>query len=134
MFIKHRPVDPHQISFSLFNEISQRAVAPRAVQAEKSRGLEQAAAGIIFVIAILDGLIGLRVLLKLISTNPENDVAAMIFHLTAPFVSPFLGLTINPTAEFSILELTSIIALIAYALFGWAVRDLIGLFSSRQID
>ena len=74
---------------------------------------------------ILEGLIALRILLKLIAANPNSPFAAMLYGFTDIFLSPFAGLTATPSAGGMVLELSSIIALIVYALIAWALERLI---------
>lgn len=74
---------------------------------------------------ILEGLIALRIVLKLIAANPNNPFAALIYKVTDLFLFPFAGLTATPTAGGMVLELSSFIALVVYALFAWALERLI---------
>lgn len=69
----------------------------------------------------LEILIGLRIVLKLIGANAQAGFAQMIYAFSAPFLLPFAGLTINPTVETMILEITSMIAMIVYALLALLV-------------
>lgn len=64
----------------------------------------------------LEILIALRILLKLIGANPQAGFAQMIYAFSTPFLLPFAGLTTNPTFEAMVLEITSMIAMIVYAL------------------
>jgi hypothetical protein len=70
---------------------------------------------------ILEGLIGLRVFLKLIAANPENPFARFIYAVTDLFLWPFFGLTVTPAAEGIVLEIPSLIAMLVYALIGWLI-------------
>ena len=74
---------------------------------------------------ILEGLIALRILLKLIAANPDSPFAAMLYRFTDLFLFPFAGLTATPSAGGMVLELSSFIALIFYALIAWAVERLV---------
>ena len=80
---------------------------------------------------ILEGLILIRVFLKLIAANPANPFARFIYGLTDLFLWPFFGLTITPSAEGIVLEIPSLIALIVYALIGWVFVRLIWLLFDR---
>src|SRR5512140_1991178 len=46
---------------------------------------------------IINGLIGLRFLLKLLAANANNPFAALIYFLSRPFVAIFVGLTATPS-------------------------------------
>ena len=47
-----------------------------------------------------------------------------IYGITAPLVAPFYGLFGNPSAQGSVLELHSLVALIVYALLAWLLGKL----------
>jgi YggT family protein len=81
--------------------------------------------GLLF--SVLEILIGLRVVLKLIASDPNNQFANFIYSVTSPFLQPFFGLTATPAAEGFVLEVPSLIAMAAYALLGWLVIKLIWL-------
>lgn len=77
---------------------------------------------------VLEALIAIRIFLKLIAANPNAGFANFIYGLTGVFLLPFSGLTTQPsTASGSVLEISSIIAMVVYALFFWLVTRLIRL-------
>jgi uncharacterized membrane protein len=67
------------------------------------------------------GLIGLRVVFKLIAVNPDNPFAAFLYNVSGFFVAPFESLTGAPTSGGMVLEISSIIAMIVYLLIAWAL-------------
>jgi uncharacterized protein YggT (Ycf19 family) len=73
----------------------------------------------------LEGLIAVRMLLKLIGANPTSWFAALVYQLSDLFLWPFQNLTINPFFGNFVFELTSLIALLVYALIGWGLVRLI---------
>lgn len=81
--------------------------------------------------AILEGLIGLRIVLKLIAANPQNAFANFVYSVTTAFLSPFLGLTITPAANGVVVEISSIIALFVYFLLAALVQRLLWIVFSR---
>lgn len=74
-----------------------------------------------WLFGIIEGLIGLRVLLKMMAANPNNPFAAFLYGITEPLVFPFQGLTAEPAASGFVLELSSIIGMVVYALVAWAL-------------
>src|SRR5919197_5617595 len=68
---------------------------------------------------VIEGLIVIRFVLKALGANPAAGFAQFIYGITAPLVAPFVGLFGNPSANGSVLELQSIIAMIVYALLAW---------------
>ncbi len=83
------------------------------------------------LLGILEGLLGLRFLMKLFAANPGSPIAAFIYSLSEFFLSPFHGLTITPAAYGIVLEISTLFAMLIYALIGWAVERLIWLILYR---
>lgn len=73
----------------------------------------------------LEALIGLRILLLLIGANPANWFAAFVYQLSEVFLWPFRNIVANPAFQNYVFEITSLIAMIVYALVGWAIVRLI---------
>jgi uncharacterized protein YggT (Ycf19 family) len=74
---------------------------------------------------MLEALIALRIGLKLIGANPDSPIAALIYGFTSLFLAPFEGLMGTPAAGGMVLELSSVIAMVVYALIAWALERLI---------
>ncbi|GEM_PF-353751 len=80
-------------------------------------------------VGFIEVLIGLRVFLKLIGANSANDFGGFIYNFAGVFLAPFFGLTGSPSAGGMVLEVPSLIAMLVYALVGWAiVRVILPLF------
>ena len=73
----------------------------------------------------LEALIGIRVILMLIGANPANPFTALVYQLSELFLWPFRNIVANPGFQNYTLEITSLIAMIVYALIGWAIVRLI---------
>jgi uncharacterized protein YggT (Ycf19 family) len=84
------------------------------IGAERRAQLAKVAQLIWVVVGTLDIAIGLRILLKLIAANPENTFARLTYSFTDLFLFPFEGLTITPSANGMVLELSSFIAILVY--------------------
>jgi hypothetical protein len=76
-------------------------------------------------LGILETLIALRIGLKLIAANPDSPIVAMIYGFTYLFLFPFEGMTVTPSADGMVLEISSMFAMVIYALLGWAVERII---------
>ena len=76
-------------------------------------------------LGILEALIGLRVIFKLIAVDPGNILASLLYGLTNVFLFPFSGLIPTPTSGGNILELSSLVAMVIYALLAWAAVKLV---------
>lgn len=75
---------------------------------------------------LVEFMIGLRIVLKLIAANPNTPFAQLTYSFTDLFLWPFVGLTITPTTGTGIvLELSSFIALVVYAIGTWGLIQLL---------
>jgi hypothetical protein len=113
-----------------------RVTEVRSVQKEPERGKRvfsfKATQLVWLVFGVLEALIGLRFILKLIAANPDSPIAAMIYKFTDLFLWPFAGLTATPAAGGMVLEISTLIALVIYALIGWAIERLIWVLFYRE--
>jgi hypothetical protein len=77
------------------------------------------------LLGILEVLLALRFVFKLIGVNAANAFASFLYGFTNIFVAPFASLTGAPAAEGMVLELSTLIAMVVYALVAWAIERLI---------
>lgn len=109
-------------------EEAERAHLESQIEAEESRAARgqnlaqfKLSQLVIWVFGVLEGLLGLRVMLRLLAANPENPVAAFIYRVTSLFIAPFRGLTLQPAAGEFVLEVPTVIAMAVYAILAWAL-------------
>lgn len=69
----------------------------------------------------LEIALGFRVMLKLIAANPLNPFTQFIYQITRLFVAPFSGLTVTPDVSGAVLEISSLIGMIVYAVLYWLI-------------
>lgn len=74
---------------------------------------------------VLEGLLALRFIFKLIAANPGNTFASFLYALTGFFLAPFTSLTSAPSAGGMVFEFSTLIAMVVYALVGWALERLV---------
>lgn len=108
---------------------------------EKKRGIAAAnqnstTARIVNIIYFLFGAVELllliRVVLHLVGANPGNGFANFVDTLSSPFVALFATLVQNPTlGGTSVLEITTLIAMLVWAIVAWLVGRLVWLVLSR---
>ena len=108
---------------------------------EKNRGIatanqNSAVARIVnivyFMFGALELLLAIRVILQLIGVNAENGFASFVYGLSSPFVALFASLMQNPTlGGTSVLEITTIIAMLVWAIVAWLTGRLLWLVLSR---
>lgn len=85
-----------------------------------------------FVFTIIELLLGVRFVLHLIAVNEDNGFASLIDTLTSPFVALFTTLLENPTlGDTSVVEITTLVAMLVWAGVGWLVGRFVWLVMSR---
>jgi YGGT family len=83
--------------------------------------LSKLSSAVWLVVAIVEVLIGMRVLLRAVAANPANPFANFIYGVTGGLLAPFFGMTGSPAVGGAVLEIPSIVAMIVYFLIGWLV-------------
>ncbi len=85
------------------------------------------------VFGALEVLLVLRIVLHLISANPDNSFANFVNGLSSPFVALFANLLQNPAlGTTGVLEITTVFALVVYAIAAWLIGRVIWLTLSRS--
>ena len=80
---------------------------------------------------VLEVLIALRIGLMLVGANPGSPVVALIYGITALFLIPFVGLIGSPAVGGMVLEISSMFAMLIYALIAWVIERLVWLVFYR---
>lgn len=120
------PVVAQQVVYEADPVYQERVV--RDVGAEERMVLNKATQFIWLIGGLVEGLIAMRVFLKLIAANPNSAFARLIYGITDLLVWPFVGLTATPTAGGMVLEIPSLIAMIVFAVGFYILVKLIWLF------
>src|SRR5258708_18776575 len=71
---------------------------------------------------VIDGLLLIRFVLKLLAANPHSPFASWVYSFTDFFLAPFRNLLPSIGNEQSVLETSVLIAILVYALLGWALE------------
>ena len=82
---------------------------------------------------IIEGLLLIRMVLKLLGANPQAGFANFIYGVTAVFLAPFRNLLPTVGTSQSQLEMSVVVAILVYALIGWVVARLIAIMYSRGV-
>ncbi|HEX6800093.1 MAG TPA: YggT family protein [Ktedonobacterales bacterium] len=85
----------------------------------------RAAQIIYLILGILETLLLIRLVLKLLAANPNAGFTSLIYGITFPFVALFEGVFPTPQSNGSVLELSTILAMIVYALLAWGIVKVI---------
>ena len=80
-----------------------------------------------FIVGVINTLIALRFVLLLLGANRGADFTDFIYTMSAPFVAPFVGIFGEPTYGQSVFEVSSLLAIVIYALIGLGIAKLLTL-------
>ena len=82
-----------------------------------------------YILGVLEVLFAFRLVFKLLGANPQSTFVAFIYSVSQAFLSPFTGIFRSTVTHGfsvqSVLEPTTIIAMIVYALIAWGIVKLI---------
>lgn len=113
------------------NKVSQVRTSQREPEREQRIFSFKATQLVWLLFGILEALIGLRIVLMLVGANAASPIVAMIYGFTALFLFPFAGLIGSPTAGNMVFELSSVFAMLIYALIAWAIERIVWLMFYR---
>lgn len=87
-----------------------------------------------FIFGLIVAFIALRFVLLLLGANEGNAFVDLVYGVSGFFVAPFYGIFGNtPQFGASIIDVSSIVAIIVYALIAWALTSL-ATIGSRHRD
>ncbi|MGE3270547.1 MAG: YggT family protein [Chloroflexota bacterium] len=88
--------------------------------------------GIWLLFGIVEGLLAIRFILKLLGANEAAGFANFIYSASGPFIAPFADLFANPGSGGSVLELTTIVALVVYIMVAWLIAQVVWLLAGES--
>jgi hypothetical protein len=103
----------------------------RDVAAERRIGLFQLNRIMWSLLAFLEILLAFRIILRWIAANPDSGFGMLMYGVTGVFVAPFNGLVATPMFDGGPLEVTTLIAMVVYALAFWGLAYLIRMVVER---
>lgn len=77
-----------------------------------------------YVLGILEALLAIRFLLKLMQANPVAGFTNFVYSVTGLFTAPFEAVFRNFRAQGSVIEWTTILAMVVYWLIAFAIIKL----------
>lgn len=84
-----------------------------------------------YVLNIVEALLLIRLILKLLAANPAAGFTNAIYAVTNPLVAPFTGIFPTSVTSGSVLEWSTIIGMIVYALVAYAIVQLLRIATRR---
>jgi len=100
------------------------------------QGNRKAGKIVYYILGVLEVLFTFRLVFKLLGANPESRFVSFIYSVSQAFLSPFSGIFRSAVTKGietqSILEPTTIIAMIVYAVIAWGIVKLIDISKPSQ--
>jgi uncharacterized protein YggT (Ycf19 family) len=107
------------------NRISETRTTQQEPEREQRMYTFKATQVVWLLFGILEAMILLRIALKALGANAASPIAAFIYGFTNLFLWPFTGLTGTPASGGMVLEISSLIAVVVYALIAYALVKII---------
>ena len=85
------------------------------------------------VFGVIDGLLVIRLVLKLLGANPTAAFSNWIFNVTNVFLGPFKNILPTIGDQQSQLEMSVVLAILVYSLLGWAVGRFVVIVFYRNV-
>lgn len=79
-----------------------------------------------FIFGVVELLLGLRIILRFFAANSATPFVSWIYDISSPLLYPFRGIFPSPVLKGGyVLEVPTLIALLAYAILGYLIVQLI---------
>ena len=85
------------------------------------------------IFGVIDGLLVIRLILKLLGANPTAAFSNWIYNVTTVFLAPFKNILPTIGTDQSQLEMSVVLAILVYALLGWAIGRLVAIIFYRNV-
>lgn len=83
-----------------------------------------------WIVSIIEFLLAARLLLVLFGASAASDFVAWFYYVTGRLVGPFFGAFPNLSLGGFVIELSTIFAMIGYAIIGWLIVQVLALVSN----
>ena len=78
-----------------------------------------------YILGVIETLLAFRIILKLFAANPYSGFTSLIYALSDPFALPFYGIFRITAVSGSVLEWTTLFAMIVYLILAYGLVELI---------
>jgi YggT family protein len=107
-------------------------VASTEGELERAKGVARLSQVIDYIFYLVYGIITLEIILELLGARDGNAFKRFVDAISAPFLSPFKSLLVDPAAGRFQLRLSFFVALIVYILLHLAINGMLRLFAHRK--
>jgi uncharacterized protein YggT (Ycf19 family) len=85
------------------------------------------------IFGVIEGLLLIRLVLKLLGANPTAAFSNWIYNVTTVFLGPFKNILPTIGNQQSQLEMSVVLAILVYALAAWAVARFVAIVFYRNV-
>jgi len=85
-----------------------------------------------FVLGVVEVILLLRLIFRLLGANESSDFVMFLYNLSHIFVGPFNGIFNDQALGRSVFEISTLVAMIVYALIAWGLVSLGNLIFAPQ--
>jgi uncharacterized protein YggT (Ycf19 family) len=78
-----------------------------------------------YIAGLINTLLAVRFILKLLNANPNANFTDFIYSISRPFAAPFMSVLKTNSIDGSILEWTTILAIVVYFLLAMALTRIL---------
>ena len=115
--------------------VTQTSDTPVVVVPKQPSASSTVAYFIYFLFGVLEILLAFRLVFKLAGANPVSPFVSMIYAISKPFILPFEGIFHRGYTQgvetASILEPSTLVAIVVYAILAWGIVKLISILSGH---
>lgn len=103
---------------------------------QSNEGILKARKIVYYILGVLEVLLAFRLVFKILGANPQSPFVSFIYTVSQSFLAPFSGIFRSAVTKGieaqSVLEPTTIVAMIVYAVVAWGIVKLIEIGKPRQ--
>ena len=77
-----------------------------------------------YILGLIEALLAFRLLLRLVGANPNSGFAELIYAISAPFALPFQGVVRPSAFGASVMEWSTVIAMLVYLIIAYGLVKL----------
>ena len=86
-----------------------------------------------YILNFVEIILALRLIFRLLGANPNNGLVNFLYTISAPLIAPFVGIFRQPVVSGSVLEWSTVIAMIIYAVVAYLIVQLIRVSTTRTV-
>lgn len=95
-----------------------------ATTSSSTRSLYRGTQIVWYLLEIVEVLLGFRFILRLLGANSGAGFTDFIYGVTTPFIAPFVAVFRASRAQGSVLEWTTLLAMLVYWIIAWGIIKL----------